>query len=91
VAQLDPKRPHLINDGGRLAQIDTTDATGVASLRLELGDCYLEAADPPPTGDCGAPITQVDSVAVDVRVTYKEGKPVGSPLRIWIIVFPISF
>jgi hypothetical protein len=91
----DANRAHLIDATGRLAQLDTTDSNGIAELRLELGPCGLEVpqvTEPPPSGECRAPITEVDSVEVEVKVDYRPDHPViGSGLKIILIVFPVTF
>jgi hypothetical protein len=95
VSPLDTTRAHLINENGRLAQADTTDANGKASLRVEIGPCGIEVQqDPRPTPSelCRAQITEPDRVEVEVNVTYRVGDEVfGSGLKIVIVVFPISF
>ena len=77
VSQSSPNVAELLNDGGRLSRVDTTDANGIAGRKIRVHPLNLASG-------------PVDSVIVEATAKYR-GQPVtGSPVRLVVVLEPRS-
>lgn len=76
VSQPEPNLADLVNDGGKVSLVDTTDASGIAGRKIRLHPVALSSA------------TEVDSIIVNATAKYR-GVPVsGSPVRLVLLFKP---
>jgi hypothetical protein len=76
ISQSNPQLGQLVNDAGRPAVVDTTDATGIAGRAIRLHPLFLASA------------TAVDSIIVNATAKYRGVKVKGSPVRLVLKVKP---
>jgi hypothetical protein len=74
VSPTDTLLASLVNDGGSVSRIDTTDASGIASRRIRLNPVRLAALN--------------DSIIVNASVRYRGAHIRGSPVRLVLKVKP---
>jgi hypothetical protein len=78
VQQSDPRLGQLVNDAGKPAVIDTTDASGIAGRAIRLHPLFLASG------------TAVDSIIVNATAKYRGAPVSGSPVRLVLVVKPRS-
>jgi hypothetical protein len=78
VSQSDPQLGQLVNDAGKPAVVDTTDANGIAGRAIRLHPLFLASA------------TTVDSIIVNATAKYRGAPVKGSPVRLVLKVKPRS-
>jgi hypothetical protein len=78
VSQSDPQLGQLVNDAGKPAVVDTTDANGIAGRAIRLHPLFLASA------------TTVDSIIVSATAKYRGAPVKGSPVRLVLKVKPRS-
>jgi hypothetical protein len=78
VSQSNPNLADLVNEGGKLSRVDTTDGSGIAGRKILVHPVNLGSA------------TAADSVIVQATAKYR-GQPVaGSPVRLVVVLQPGS-
>jgi hypothetical protein len=75
VAQSDPKLGELVNDGGFVSVVDTTDATGIAGRKIRVHPLFFTS-------------TTVDSIVVNATAKYRGVQVTGSPVRLVLLLKP---
>ena len=78
VAQSNPQLGQIVNDAGKPAVVDTTDASGIAGRAIRLHPLFLASG------------TTVDSIIVNATAKYRGAQVNGSPVRLVLIVKPRS-
>lgn len=78
VSQSDPQLGQLVNDAGKPAVVDTTDANGIAGRAIRLHPLFLTSA------------TTVDSIIVNATAKFRGAQVKGSPVRLVLKVKPRS-
>lgn len=74
VSQSNPQLGEIVNDAGKAAVVDTTDATGVAGRKLRVHPLFLGST--------------VDSIVVNATAKYRGAPITGSPVRLVLLLKP---
>ncbi len=74
VSQSDPRLGELVNDAGKPAIVDTTDASGIAGRKIRLHSLFIT--------------TPVDSIVINATAKYRGVQVNGSPVRLVLLLKP---
>jgi hypothetical protein len=74
VSQANPQLAQIVDDAGRPAVVDTTDASGVAGRRIRLHPLFLTST--------------TDSIVVNATAKYRGAQVNGSPVRLVLLLKP---
>lgn len=74
VYQSDPRLGELVNDAGKAAIVDTTDASGIAGRKIRLHSLFIT--------------TPVDSIVINATAKYRGVQVNGSPVRLVLLLKP---
>ncbi|MEP6550065.1 MAG: hypothetical protein ABJB95_02715, partial [Gemmatimonadales bacterium] len=73
-SQSDPRLGEIVNDAGKPAVVDTTDATGVAGRKVRVHPLFVSSA--------------VDSIVINATAKYRGAPVTGSPVRLVLLLKP---
>lgn len=76
VSQSNPQLGEIVNDAGKPAVVDTTDATGVAGRKVRVHPLFLSSA------------ASIDSIVVNATAKYRGAPVTGSPVRLVLLLKP---
>jgi hypothetical protein len=76
VAQSDPRLGELLNGAGLASVVGTTDATGIAGIKIRVHPVFLTST--------------IDSIVVNATAKYRGVQVSGSPVRLVLLLKPAS-